>query len=778
MNKKKFFAVIAAISVLASVAYSQSFKYRETAPGVQMRYIGPGNGGSMFGMAFHPSNPDIMLFGGDMGACFRTENGGKTWDILPGDSADCPRATWNVRFHPKDNNIVWHLGSGVLKSIDAGKTWKNSKAPNGTYCALGLDPDNTEIAYVSEGLAPRMILNWTTGKVLKTVNGGKTWRRLTPPKGALKHPNFTNFIIDPDSKVTPGEGHATVYLFGRGGLFRSDDAGKIWKDLSGAFAPGQINDMVMTKNSGKTTLLLAVAPAQGLKKGGVYKSSDNGETWTAVNNGLETLIANLKKRHKLKAKPESSIYAILLAHSKAAPSRIYAGSRAGIYRSDNGGKSWYELAHAEGCAYVKDENGAYMAVPKQGSNFETSIWGGIDNFNRFIVDQNNADRVAFSDNEDMYISTNGGKMWDSLSFDFGELFAPDLYPEVRRPNRFTNKVISRGPQNLVCDTIVIDPFNPKIYYAAFMDVGLQISRDGGKSWEHPTKGTPGRGHAWSVVPDPGKKGRVFLTIGQDWGQKGGIYRSDDSGISWQRIGMDNAKMGRLQSVVIDLKSPVNKRVIYIGSQKRGIYQSSDGGNNWKNITSTFKGAANNVLHIAIAPGSSKIIYAGTGAGLFISKDAGKSWKQLGKGSFEKIESIAICKIQPSTLYICAHYPGKNGSWGESALWRSTNRGNTFTKITPAYFKYSGAIAVNPFNPDYIYACNSLINITKPEQKMKIIRSKNGGKSWEIISANLACNRAKHLIIDQQDPRKLFILTRFGIIECRDNNAPVKSAMKR
>ena len=64
--------LLAVVFSLGFTLYSQSFTFRKTSPGIKMRYIGPGNGGSMFGMTIQPSNPNIMLFGGDMGACYRT----------------------------------------------------------------------------------------------------------------------------------------------------------------------------------------------------------------------------------------------------------------------------------------------------------------------------------------------------------------------------------------------------------------------------------------------------------------------------------------------------------------------------------------------------------------------------------------------------------------------------------------------------------------------------------------------------------------------------------
>ncbi len=771
--------IMAVILCTGITAYPQSYKFKETAPGVKMRYIGPGNGGSMFGMAINPTNSDIIIFGGDMGACYRTENGGKTWDILGGDTQNCPQATWNVKFHPEHPNIVWHAGNGLLKSTDTGKTWKNTGI-FGTYCALGLDPDNTNIIYAAEGQTPRFVLNWIPGRVYKSTDGGKTWKKLSLPEvdPKLKYRNFTDFIIDTNSKKIPGEGYARVYLFGRGGLYRTDDAGKSWKNLSGSFALGQINDMAMIKKDKKTILFLSVAPAMNLKKGGIYMSEDNGETWTPANNGLEPLIDRLKTRNKTLAEnPQAGIFTLLLARSKSDPNRLYAGSWQGIYRSDNAGKSWYELAPAEGCGYIKDKySDIFIPIPKKGSHFKTSIWGGIDSFNCMIADDKNPDLLAFSDNQDMYISKNGGKLWDSVSFEYGETFYTNLYVGSL-PNRYTHKTRSKGVQNLVCDQISVDPFDPETYYAAFMDTGLEISRDGGNFWEHPTEGIPARGHVWAVVADPGKEGRVFCTIGQKWGQPGGIYQSDDKGYTWQRIGLQDASMGILRIVVIDPKSPVNNRTIYIGSEKKGIYKSTDGGKTWQNITLPPTKGANNIMDLKIDPVASKKIYAGTEAGLFVSDNNGEKWTRLGKDDFEKVENISICQTEPSTIYVCAHYPGDNGYWGKAGFWRSADNGKTFTNITPAYFKFAGAIAVNPFDSKYVYACNNLAERNKPDQKLIIIRSKDGGTTWENIGDHINSNRSRHLYIDETNPGKFFVLTRFAIIECIDKNAPAKQTEK-
>ena len=98
-----------------------------TAQTVTWRFIGPGAGGSMFGVAFCPTDPNIIVFGGDMGAMYRTEDGGGHWTIVGGPSGHQPSTggVWDVRFDLKHPNIVWSAGQGVYRSVDYGKTWQD-----------------------------------------------------------------------------------------------------------------------------------------------------------------------------------------------------------------------------------------------------------------------------------------------------------------------------------------------------------------------------------------------------------------------------------------------------------------------------------------------------------------------------------------------------------------------------------------------------------------------------------------------------------------------------
>ena len=58
-------------------------------------------------------------------------------------------------------------------------------------------------------------------------------------------------------------------------------------------------------------------------------------------------------------------------------------------------------------------------------------------------------------------------------------------------------------------------------------------------------------------------------------------------------------------------------------------------------------------------------------------------------------------------------------------------------------------------------------------ELRIVRSKDGGRTWENIGGSINCNRARHLLVDPKDPRRIFVLTRFAILAGLDRDAPVK-----
>ncbi len=750
---------------------------------LKTKLIGPGVGGSMFGAAFCPANPDIIVQGGDMGAAFRSGDSGKSWEALGGPSGNQPGAggVWDVKFSDKNPDIVWIASSGAFKSVDTGKTWKYMGPGYKSLGAVAIDPTDPDIVYVAEGFSPRIVIKWVKGRVWKTTDGGASWTELPRPSGplskdSLAYRNYSTIVIDPNSKFIPGKGHQRIYIVGRGGLYRSDNGGETWKDLSKPFLPGATSDLVLITKDKKSILFAAIIPCNKPgAKGGIYKSVNNGETWEAANKGLEPLLKKLRTRNtnkKLIKDRNATTYPIMLGNASKNPNRLYLGHAYGIYRSDDMGKSWIKLTGEQD--YIKDREGKYTSARKTDKVFKNAIFGGVCGMHRVAVSKSDPDRVIFTDMNDVYLSKDAGTTWEALGADFVKKFDDTLHKNYP-PNRYTWSIKPRGYQNVVAEDIVVDPFNHKIYYAAYMDLGFQISRDGGVSWEHPSKGIPSRGHSWTAVVDPENKGLVFTTVGGGplGGYKGGIYRSKDFGVSWEQVGTNETFKDQINDVVIDLHSPVTSRTMYLTTETKGIYKSTDTGTTWKRITASAGDDIQKTTALVLDPNKSGKIYLGTKKGLYISTDAGITWTLKSAGSFDGVHTVAVSKSNNKIIYVSAYLPGQKGYSGSKGYFRSSDGGNTWKNITPGFMKITGGIAVNPYDPDYIYGETARITKADPTQKSVIAKSKDGGKTWKTVDNGIAYSRGKYIIIDANNPQHLFILCRFGIIEAWDNEAPTK-----
>jgi len=733
-----------------------------TAENISLKHIGSGVGGAMFAIAIDPTDTSNIFFSGDMGLVYHTSNGGKTWKIISG--------MYHIRFikfDAKNPNIVWAGGgSGLYKSIDGGRNWKYSFDIGSRLAALGamaIDPSDSNIIYVAEGFVPSLKISWARGKVYKSTDGGKTWNELNRPGGvksmdAIYNRNYSTIVIDPNSSYVNGAGHSRVYLVGRDGIFKTENGGISWNNIT-FFDAGQGSDMVLLSKNGKSTIFSSVIPVKGHSKKGVYRSDDNGATWKENNNGLNSIVSRLETRNKDIRK--ISLFSLMLATSSSNPNKLYVGSWQGIAKSDNMGESWEQTTPAE-TTYIRHAQGKYVQIPhNKRPNHIESFFGGIDNFIKMRVSPSNSDFIIFSDNQDIHLSKDGGVTWKSITFDYTDRFVdsakviPTL-PEDAPKNRYTHKIKSRGIQGTVNRDIAIDPFDSKIYYATYMDIGMQISRDRGETWEHPTNGLPPKGHAWSVMVDPLVEGRLWVSVGE----RGEIYQSNDKGLTWNNVSLGDTRSGRVSDMLLDPRSDKENRLLYASSEKKGIYRSNNGGRDWNNIFSEA------TFDIKLDRLNKDIIYAGTKRGLYKSTNKGATWSNISGSQMGKVYNITVGK--EDRVYVISNAFGKSARWEKRKLWKSEDGGVTFSEITPLFMHYIGAVAVNPSNPDYLYIAT--FNTTQNDaDKMIMARSINGGETWESIGEDFAFALGTDIYIDPKNEQHLFFNTRFSLIEAFDQN---------
>lgn len=233
---------------------------------------------------------------------------------------------------------------------------------------------------------------------------------------------------------------------------------------------------------------------------------------------------------------------------------------------------------------------------------------------------------------------------------------------------------------------------------------------------------------------------------------GGVWKTEDAGSSWKNISDGFFKTGSVGDIAVSESDP---NVIYVGmgehavrgvmtSYGDGVYKSTDGGATWKNVGLE---KTRHISDVVIHPSNSDVVYvAGQGPvhgpssdrGVYKSTDGGATWKKtLYVDENTGVSSLSMDMNNPRILYAATwqhrRYPWKVESGGPgSALWKSTDEGETWKKIVEGLPKDLGkmGISVSRANSNRVYAI-----VETEKAKSGLYRSDDGGKKWTLLSNN-------------------------------------------
>ncbi|HKV26436.1 MAG TPA: hypothetical protein VJN93_17705 [Candidatus Acidoferrum sp.] len=401
----------------------------------------------------------------------------------------------------------------------------------------------------------------------------------------------------------------------------------------------------------------------GAVNGGVWKTDDSGRTWTPI----------------FDDEPTQSVGAIAVALSD--PNVVYVSSGEGIarpdlavgdgiYKSTDAGKTW---THLEA---LRDSQG----IPT------------------LAVDPHDANRVfaavlghPYGPNEErgIYLSTDGGQNWE--------------------------KVLSKG-ENVGGSDVEIDPSNPQTVYAAMWQLrigpwedgneyqgaggGLFKSTDGGKTWNQLKNGLPEGVAQVNLTIAPSEPSRLFASVASVRGKTGtgsevGIYRSDDSGETWQKITSDPRPAGRIGGGDLPMPKvdPKNPEIVYNTSTV--TMKSVDGGKTW----ASFHGApgGDDYQNMWINPNHPDTILLVSDQGAQVTVNGGKTWSswynqptaQLYHAITTNTFPYMVCGGQQESGSVCVSSRGNDGEI-------------TFRDWHPVGVIEYGYAAPDPLNPDIVY----------------------------------------------------------------------------
>ena len=367
---------------------------------------------------FQGLRPEVAAAADPLSSAAWTPDGPRPLQFVAGGTPWSRRAT-SIAVHPTDPNTVYlgTAGGGVWKTTDGGQTWTPLTDSQASLAigAVAIDPNNPNTLYAGTGEANLSYDSYYGQGLLKSTDAGNTWTLIRAP--------FTTADTAPDfSQIAVQQGNsnvilaATVYGYdtGGGGVFRSSDGGLTWKAV---LVPDTSNSVssVMFDTKTPSTAYAGVADGTGATAA-VYKSTDSGQTWTAVGGtGANVLPApgTVARVALAEDSAGTTLYAAVALNNGGDNDNGTPGS---IYESTDGGANWTDLGSpsaTDGPDWYRD---AIAVDPANSSVIYTSgisLYVSLDGGKTWAAAGNGvyADQHAFAfsaDGSRMYAADDGG----------------------------------------------------------------------------------------------------------------------------------------------------------------------------------------------------------------------------------------------------------------------------------------------------------------------------------------------------------------------------------
>ncbi|MGH9774180.1 MAG: WD40/YVTN/BNR-like repeat-containing protein [Candidatus Acidiferrales bacterium] len=723
-------AILGAAVQVRGQQYDSSFY-----AGMRWRSIGPFRAGRSSAVAGVPGNPAHFYMGTPGGGLWETTDGGTVWQPIMDQIAVASIGA--VVVAPSNPNIIYvgtgdvsnvgaavNQGNGVYRSDDAGKTWHHVGLDDSRHIGtMWIDPNNPDVV-LAAALGHTYAPNEQRG-VFKTTDGGKTWRKVLykdDVTGAM------DLAFDP---ANPKIGFATL-----------------WHHYS---KPGDI-----------------MALFAGFSNNGIYKTTDEGETWTPIiGHGLPT--ERLSRIGVAVAPGGQRVFAIVAA---------LQGS--GLYRSDDGGNTWKKSSddpRVTGNGYFSrvylDPHNPEIVYVMQTSMYRSTDGGhtfiaykgapGGDDNHVLWIDPTNSNSMIMGSDQGATISLDGGKTWSTW---YNQPTAQVYHLSV--DNRF-----------------------PYWVYGTMQDSGSigGLSRgDYGKitmlDWD-----AIGAYEFGYILPDPRNPNLIYAG-----GEGRGLVRLDRSNRQDFDISPNLSRDSDYRFAINPplAFSPQDPRILYEGSQF--VLETRDGGLSWKAISPELTKRPEaappepenkenaglpklpdrtSINTLSPSPVKSSVIWAGTTNGLVqVTQDGGATWQLVsppGLTKFSLISLIDASHFDAATAYVAVDSHETN-DW-KSHFFRTHDFGRTWQEISAGIpeFSFARAIREDTVRKGLLYAGT----------ETAVFVSFDDGDHWQSLQLNMPVTSVRDLVVHGDDlvictyGRAFWILD--DVTPLRQINSQVQSA---
>ena len=698
------------------IVSAQEEKDADTASiygGLKFRSIGPAlMSGRIADIAIHPENENIWYVAVASGGVWKTENSGTTWAPLFDGQASYSIGC--VSLDPQNPDIVWvgtgenvggrHMGygDGIYRSEDGGKSWKNMGLKKSEHLSkIIIHPSNSDIIWVaSQGPL------WSKGGergVYKTTDGGKTWNRTL---GDEEWVGATDLLIDPRNPevvyAATWQRHRTVAGYMGGGpgtaIYKSTDGGKTWDKLKNGLPSSNMGKIGLAISPQKPDVIYAAIELDR-RKGGVYRSENQGASWTkmseAVSGGTgphyyqelyasphnfdELYLANNYmlesfdggKTFKQMNESQKHVDNHAVAFKKSDPNFILVGCDGGLYQSFDKTKNWKYIDNLPITQFYK------IALDDAEPFYH--VYGGTQDNNTQGA-PTRTDNVHGIRNSDWFVVLGGdGHQPATVPGNPNIIYVQSQQGNLHRHDRLTGENTYIRPQPELGEKterynwdapVLVSPHNSKTVYHASQRVWK--SDDMGDTWTPISPDltsqteriqTPFYGqkqkwdNAWDIFAMSNYS--TITSLSESPKQAGLLYAGTDDGIiqvtedggkNWRKV--DYAKLKGLPKTafVNDIKADLHDaNVVYAvfdnhkyGDYQPYLYKSSDKGKTWTSLSNTLTDCTLlwRIVQDHVNP---NLLFLGTEFGVYCSRDGGKEWVQL-KGGLPNI-SVRDLAIQ-------------------------------------------------------------------------------------------------------------------------------------
>lgn len=608
--------------------------YRSTDGGETWKHLGLPNSERIVRIEVDPRNAETALVcvtgrlwsDSTERGVYRTTDGGKSWAlVLKGGNAST--GCGNMSIDAKNPDVVfaslWDFrrkgwtfrsggegpdapsGSGLYRSADGGRTWKEVTGgglPAKPYGRVGVAvaPSDSNIVYA--------VVEGVKSALFRSADGGRTWERRDDSQMMVWRPfYFSHLVVDPSNPDRLFKPNLQ--------LIQSNDGGKTFSNAGGG-AHGDFHDVWIDPKDPQHVI--------AGDDGGLWFSKDGANRWWKANN----LPISQFYHVSVDDKDPYQVYGGLQDNSSWVGDSSYPG---GVTNS-----RWENLYGGDGFwvfsdpadpnfAYAEYQGGnlaridrrtlASRDIQPRARDGEKLRW----NWNTPLHLSPNETGTLYMGAQFLFRTRNQGQTWERISPDLTTNDPKKQQQELSGGITVDN---SSAEMHTTIYTISESPKDGKVIWVGTDDGNVQVTRDGGKSWKNVTANAKVPANSWVSYIDAGRHapGTAYVAFDRHtFGEMGPmLYKTTDYGATWTALATPKDPKGIRGYAHVLREDPVRPGLLYAGTEL-GLWVSLDDGANW----AQFKGGdfpAVAVRDLVVQPRDHDLVLATHGRGIWIVDD--------------------------------------------------------------------------------------------------------------------------------------------------------------